>query len=285
LFYSCFNSPDELNNYNYRTDGTVNISVHDGILEISSPGSGGPTTSGVTTKNTFPGSNIRVKARIDANTDTPIPRALYTLIIASDSNYDPIIPLSSDRGLVFGYSPPYLYYASYWDTENEVDLYTGGSWNGGETGYHTFEVALYPDRIELYINGNLVKTYNGNPLANDQVHIGFMYNPYGEYRAIPNVATLRADWLFIDPVSAPPGDPPDLKQLNCGGTSSGVGGSLNDVASSIMNSLAGTLENITSFISGNINTIAGVVFASGFTLMLYKSSRRITSAVMRLVRR
>ena len=281
LLASCFNSPDELDSYNYRTDGRLIISVHDGILEISNPSPAPPVNGGVTTKDTFPGSGIRVKARIEAETDAPNPGAFYSLIIVSDLNYDPNIPIMSRKILVFGYSPPYLYYATYFDDYTDIDLYAGGSWDGSRTGYHTFEVALYPDRIELYADGSLVSTYNGNPLADDQVHIGFTYDPYGEIGRSPSIAVLRADWLFIDPIDSPPGDPPDLLEV-CGG---GPVSDINSVASSVMGSLAITLDNITSFISGNVNTIAGVVFATGFTSMLYKYSRGITSAVIGLLRR
>ena len=280
LLASCFNSPVELDDYTYRTDRSLSISVHDGILDISLVPSEVPVVTGFMYKYTFPGSGIRVKAKIDARTDAPNLNALYSLIIAGATGYDPSFPLLSDRVLVFGYSPPYLYFAQLQEYDNIVVLYSEGSWDGSETGYHTFEVALYLDMIELYIDGRLVYTYYGNPFANDNVYAGFMFHPIGGVRTFPSVAFLHADWLFVDPIDSPPGDPPDLLEV-CGGSSACDIGS---TASSVMDSLANTLGNITSFISENVNTIAGVVFATGFTSMLYKHSRRITSAVTRLLR-
>jgi hypothetical protein len=276
---SCFNSPDELNNYEYYPTGAVTVSVHDGILDMSINAQESEADVPVMLKTTFPGSGIRVKARMSAETNLPSSSAVYSLVIASDSGYDPYYPLIADRYLIFGYSPPYLYKAEIEADNNVWDLYTQGSWDGSETGYHTFEVALYPDRIELYIDGNLVYTYNQNPLANDQVHVGFMFEPVSGRTKIQINAFLHADWLFIDPVDSPPGDPPDLQAV-CGGSSTC---DIGCTASGVMGSLADTLENTVSFIAGNVNTIAGVVFATGFTSMLYKNSRRIASAVARLL--
>jgi hypothetical protein len=292
LYVSCFNSPDELKNYEYYPTGAVTVSVHDGILDASINSQEFTAKIPVMLKTTFPGSGIRVKARIDAETNyAPTPPfrestyiPTYSIVIASDSGYDQYFPLNADRFVKFGYSPPYLYDIQIQDGFTLYNPYDQGSWDGSETGYHTFEVALYQDRIEFYVDGNLVYTFNRNLLANDQVHIGFLFYPVSgivtELSPVQVNAFLHADWLFIDPATAPPGDPPDLQSV-CGGSSAC---DINCVASSVMGSLADTLNNTTSFISGNINTIASVVFATGFTSTLYKNSRRIASAVMRLLR-
>jgi hypothetical protein len=288
---SCFNSPDELNNYEYyptsQPTGAVTVSVHDGILDMSINAPVWLVDVPVMLKTTFPGSGIRVKAKMDAKTNyvppPPPERAvhlpIYSLVIASSSGYDPYLPINADRSLTFGYAPPYLYNIQMLDNEKLYKPYTQGSWDGSETGYHTFEVALNPDSMEFYIDGKLVYTHGWNLFANDQVYIGFLFYPIAGVETVQVNAFQHVDWLFIDPVGSPPGDPPDLQAV-CGGPSTC---DIGCTASSVIGSLADALENTVSFISGNVNTIAGVVFATGFTSMMYKNSRRIASAVTRLL--
>jgi hypothetical protein len=201
LYYSDFNDPSELSNYYYHNDSYRGVQITNGYLEVflGLYGKSTPYTMTCTAvyRNTFPSVGIRIKARVSASDGSSMSNyndIVSGVKIMSASGFNPSDPTWSNKQIHFGFSSPYLT-VIYVKGNNPERVYQSGSWNGSATSWYTLEIALYSNRIEFYVNGQLVYTFNGNPFTGDQVYVGIIAG------TVSSSSYTRADWLEVDLIS------------------------------------------------------------------------------------
>jgi hypothetical protein len=196
IYYSDFNDPSELANYNYTDNSYTSAQITNGYLEVYL-GLYGKTTvyvmsNIVTYKTAIQGMNVKIVARISAyssnNNMSTYAGVIDGIIVVSASD--------SSKNVRFGFSTPYLLAVDVESSGSANRPYQSGSWGGSDTDWHILEMDLYSDHIDFYYDGQLVYTLNNNPLANDRIYFGII----GSAGVGGASGYARADWLEVDPI-------------------------------------------------------------------------------------